>query len=222
MWILRGNWELGIFCILRKMCWMGPLYFLYAQLVALPSEFFVTLVGSALCAIYAKNFDFCWDCIMNILCGTSKLNYEKNRHQVVKGLHTNILHKGQLFFISVLDQCCGSRTFWTFYLWKMMWMYLQKVLRQKTFFKIIFCWHLEGSGSGYVQVKMDPDPGDLKTYGSGFTKPSLTYCKNSCPVCNCILWYTSVQRLFLAMVERCPPPPNTKSDKLTYFWLPDL
>jgi hypothetical protein len=55
-------------------------------------------------------------------------------------------------------------------------MYLQKVIRRKTFFKLVFCWRLEnmkiagsgsesGSGSGFISQRhgsldpgWDPDP----------------------------------------------------------------
>jgi hypothetical protein len=64
--------------------------------------------------------------------------------------------KDNFFFISVLDQCRGS-------------VYLvlstSKSAKAKNLKKIICCLHLEGSGSGYVQIKMDPDPGGPKTYG---------------------------------------------------------
>ncbi len=86
MCILRGNWELCIFCILRKMGRRGPLYF--------PCATCSSALG-ILCNIcgLCPCLQFMWetlisvgDCIIYIPCGTSKLNYQKNRCQMVKEL----------------------------------------------------------------------------------------------------------------------------------------
>ncbi len=47
--------------------------------------------------------------------------------------------------------------FLTFYLWKMMQMYFQKIISRKNCVKICFCWHLEGQWQKY----QDPDPDPL-------------------------------------------------------------
>ncbi len=55
--------------------------------------------------------------------------------------------------------------FLTFYLRKMMQMYLQKVICRKTFFKLVFCWLIKIAGSGSASGSIsqrhgsaDPDP----------------------------------------------------------------
>jgi hypothetical protein len=228
MWILRGNWELWIFCILRKMCWLVPLYFLCATCRS-ALRILCNICGLLSCLQFMREtLISVGDCIMYILRGTSKLNYQNNRHQVVKELHTNILHKGHLFFISVLDQCCGSVTFWTFYLWKMTWMYLQK--GKKNYF-LLASWRIRIR----IRIRTSKDES-----GSGRSKNIRIWIHNTvldllqkflpCVQLHSMAYPDAIaffgiprfRGYFWQWLKDVSPPPYKKWDKLTSFWLPDL
>jgi hypothetical protein len=59
-------------------------------------------------------------------------------------------------------------------------MYLQKVISRKSFFKIVFCWHLEGQGRKY----QDPDPLVIGTEAQQFISPTyeLSNAHSSTPI----------------------------------------
>ncbi len=85
-----------------------------------------------------------------------------------------------------LDSYCFCDFFLNFYLWKIITMYLQKVISRKTFFlKLVFCWRLQGP---------DPDPLEARIRGPGSVATVFIWKATKCPRgCWWACWW-------------CPPP----------------